>query len=358
MRRITEILAIEAASTAGTKVIDLNLVDLVSRIVVQFKGTNSTGVPVAHPAKMVSKIELVDGSDVLFSLSGIEAQAMNFYDEDELPTTALIYVNDVESIATYHINLGRYLWDPNLALDPSRFSNLQLKITHNKALGGGTPDAGQLGVYAYIMEKTDATPTGFLMSKEIQSYSLTSSAHEYISLPTDYAYRKLIIQSLAAGKNPNAQYNKVKLSIDNDAKVLINNIATSDLLKIIPHKRFTEYLVGTGIGSAEGTYCTAAMSAFAGMAPLASALAASSVFTQAYGGYLTVLADTTKMFQSVIVGQCPHGAMQIPMGNQLDMTTFLSMSKVGSLKLDITAGSSVGSSSTCEIVAQQVRVYK
>jgi hypothetical protein len=358
MRRITEILSAEAASTAGTKVIDLNLTDIVSRIVVQFKGTNSTGVPTAHPAKMISKIELVDGSDVLFSLTGAEAQALNFYDENELPTTALMYVNDVMAIATFHINLGRFLWDTKLALDPSKFSNLQLKITHNKASGGATPDAGSLSVFAFVMDKSEATPTGFLMSKEIQSYSLTSSAHEYISLPIDYAYRRILVASLSAEKQPWEQFNKIKLSIDNDKQVLINNMSTSDLIKILPHKRFTEYLVGTGTGSAEGTYCTATMETFAAMAPLASALTAASVLTQAYGGYLTALMDSAELFQLVIAGKCPHGALNIPFGDPAEIDSYLKVDKIGAFKFDITAGSSVGSSSTCEIVAQQVRTYK
>jgi len=359
MRRIIEILTAEAVNTAGTKVIDLNVIDLISRITVVMKGTNSTGVPTAHPAKMISKIELVDGSDVLFSLSGVECQALNFYESGELPETALMYVNDVQCMATFHINFGRHLWDKMLALDPSRFSNLQLKITHNKAAGGGAPDAGELGVYADLMSKEDANPVGFLMAKEIQSYALTSSAHEYISLPTDYPFRKLIVASLAAGKQPFEQCNKLKLSIDNDRIVLINNISVSALLKFLPgHKRFTEFLVGTGTGSAEGTYCAAAMWAFVAMGPLASALSAASQLTQVAGGYFTALMDSAETFQLLISGKTPHGAVEIPFGDQADIETWLKVAGIGSLKLDVTAGSSVGSSSTAEIVSQQLRSYK
>jgi len=359
MRRINEVLAAEAASTAGTKTIDLNITDVISRITIAFKGTNSTGVPVAHPAKMVSKIELVDGSDVLFSLSGVECQALNFYETGELPATALTYVNDVQCIATYQLNFGRFLWDQKLALDPARFSNLQLKITHNKAAGGGAPDAGELAVFADLMGKEDCSPVGFLMSKEIQSYALTSSAHEYISLPTDFSYRKLLIASLAAAKQPWEQYSKLKLSIDNDRIVLINNMKVSDLVKFLSkQKTFTEFLVGTGTGAAEGTYCTPAMWTFAAQASLESALGATNVLTQAYGGYLTVLSDTTEMFQLLITGKCPHGMIEIPFGEQNEMDTWLRMANIGNLKLDITAGSSVLSSSTAEIVCQQLRNYK
>lgn len=358
MRRITEILAAEAASTAGTKVIDLNLTELVSRLTVQFKGTCSTGVPTAHPAKMVSKVELVDGSDVLFSLSGQEIQALNFYEQREMSPAALMYVNDVQSIVTLNLNFGRYLWDPKLAVDPARFSNLQLKVTHNKASGGGAPDAGELSVFANVMEKSDASPTGFLMSKEIQSYALTSSAHEYINLPIDYPYRRLIIASLAAGKQPWEQYNKLKLSIDNDRQVLINNLSVSTLVKLMPGAReFEEFLVGTGTGSAETTYVTPTMWTFISCLGLNSALS-SIVPAQSYGGSLSVNTDSAEVYQLHVRGRCPHGALDIPFGIPDEPESWLSVAKLGALKADITAGSSVGSSSTCELVSQQLRAYK
>jgi len=359
MRRLNEVLAAEAASTAGTKVIDLNITDLISRIVVQFKGTNSTGVPTAHPATMVSKIELVDGSDVLFSLSGKECQAINFYETGELPGGANIYIDNQQCLATFQLNFGRYLWDKMLALDPARFSNLQLKITHNKAAGGGAPDAGELAVFADLMAKEDATPVGFLMSKEIQSYALTSSAHEYISLPTDYPFRKLLINSLAFGKSPNDQFNRIKLSIDNDRIVLLNNVRTSDIVKFMSKvRRFSELVFGTGTGALETTYFTPTLYSQINISPLYSTLAATVVLGQAFGGGAQVLADSAKNFQLKVSGICPHGSVEIPFGDQQDIDTWLKMTNVGNLKLDLTAGSSVGSSSTCEIISQQLRNYK
>jgi hypothetical protein len=357
--RIHEVLAAESIATAGTKVIDLNLSDLVSRITICVKGTNNNAVPTAHPAEIVSKIELVDGSDVLFSLSGKEAQALNFYETGEMPTVNLEFRNAVMCFAAFHINLGRFLWDPKLALDPARFSNLQLKITHNKAAGGSTPSAGELAVFAELMDKTEASPTGFLMAKEIQSYGLVSSAHEYITLPTDYMYRKLMIKSLFSGKQPWEQYNKVKLSIDNDRVVLLNNLRTTDLLKFMSVKKdFVEFIMGTGTGSAADVYCTPAMDIACAQGTLEAALSAANVIKQAYGGVINILSESAKGYQLIVTGKCPHGALDIPFGDQMNPDSWLKMDKVGNLKFDITAGSSVGASSTCEIVSQQLRAYK
>ena len=358
MRRITEVLAGEAASTAGTKVIDLNLTDFISRIQVQFKGTNNGATPTAHPAKMISKIELVDGSDVLFSMSGAEAQALNFYEGGTMPLNVLEFRNDVMAIAFFNLNFGRFLWDPKLAIDVNRFSNLQLKITHNMAAGGSAPDAGNLAVFAHVMDREDASPLGFLMSKEIQSYALTSSAHEYISLPTDYTFRKLMVASLAADKQPWEQYNRIKLSVDNDKQVLINNMRTSDLLKALaPERRLIEAISGTGTGAAVDHFITPAYEAYVTLEAYDAAVTTSFV-NQSYGGVAGISFDSAEHFQGAVSGLAPHGAIDIPFGIKNEMDSWLKTDKFASLKIDITAGSSVGASSTCEVIAQQLRSYK
>ena len=58
--RIASILAPEAATTAATKTLDINLADPVSRLVIQMKGLNNGTVLTAHPAKMISKIDHFD----------------------------------------------------------------------------------------------------------------------------------------------------------------------------------------------------------------------------------------------------------------------------------------------------------
>ena len=83
--RIASMLASESATVPATKTIDIDLNKPISRITIQMKGTNSTSVPTAHPAKMLTKIELVDGSNVLYSLNGLQAQAINFYESGKLP---------------------------------------------------------------------------------------------------------------------------------------------------------------------------------------------------------------------------------------------------------------------------------
>lgn len=352
--RIASILAPEAANTAGTKTLDINLADPVSRITIQFKGMNSDNTPIAHPAKMVSKIEMVDGSDVLFSLSGVECQALNYYDKGRMPHTVLNYMNDVYAIATYELDFGRFLWDGAYAFDPKKFTNPQLKITHNKALGGSSPDAGELSVFAHIFDEKEVAPVGFMMNKEQYGYTLVASATEHIDLATDYPYRKLLLQSMSMTLQPWQQYNQVKLDQDNGRRVIINDEKMSNLLKLFRMwPEFQETIMAVSTTDAEDYPCAATYERIATLAQVGEAL--DSWIVDTYGGSINVDATAGGTFLAVISGLVPHSAFCLPFGLQEDPADWFDVSGIGSLRLSIKAGSSA--SGTCEIISQQLRSY-
>ena len=83
--RDTILLSHESIATAGTRTLDITVKDIISGIDVQVKATNNGNTPTAHPAAIISKLELVDGSDVLFGLSGAQAMARAFYDAKRTP---------------------------------------------------------------------------------------------------------------------------------------------------------------------------------------------------------------------------------------------------------------------------------
>jgi len=352
--RIASILAPEAANTAGTKTIDINLADPISRIVIQFKGTNNGSVITAHPAKMVSKIELVDGSDVLFSLSGVECQALNYYDNGKLPLNVVNYCNDIMAIATYELNFGRFLYDPVYALDPSKFINPQLKITHNKALGGSAPDAGELSVFADIFDDKKITPVGFLMNKEQYSYTLVASAIEHIDLATDHAYRKLLLQSMSTSLQPWQQYNKIKLDQDNGRKMIVNDEQTSNLLKMmLMYPPIVETIEAPTKNGTQTIPCASHYERVAALTGMAAD--ADAYLTQTYGGSIKVADSAAAVIDMLVSGFAPHGALCVPFGVQEDPEDWFDVSGIGSLRLSLTGGGSA--SGTCEIISQQVRKY-
>jgi len=355
--RNATLLTSESIATAATKVIDISVKDVISRIAIQVKATNNGAAPTAHPATILSKIELVDGSDVLFSLSGKECMAMEFYDTKNTPFGINCYLNDVMNIMVYNINFGRHLYDPILAFDPKKFMNPQLKITHNLASGGSSPDAATLRVSADVFDEREVSPIGFLMNKEPYSYSLTSSGYEYIDLPTDHILRGLMILSLSASKQPYEQYNEIKISEDNDKRIPIDS-STSDLVKYFAnlYGKINESVYGAALTTTRDFYIMSTYEVMAAAA--ATGFAASYIKSElAYGGNIDIRGSAAANFMANITGFCPFGGLYLPFGDPKDPDDWYDTTKVGNLQLRIKGGSSVGSGSTCQVVTQQLRKY-
>lgn len=132
---------------------------------------------------------------------------------------------------------GRYLFDRELAFDATKFSNPQLKLTHNlatiTAVGvEGFESAGcNVRVVAKLMEDTPA-PTGFLLSKEHYNWNTgSSSLRKYLDLPTDYPYRMLGLRVHVENKQGHEILQEVKLNIDQGGFIPFD-LTGSDLANI------------------------------------------------------------------------------------------------------------------------------
>ena len=359
--RLATILDREAVAADITKVIDLNLADPVSQFQIIYESTGvSAGPPAALAAQCITKIELVDGSDVLYSLSGAEAQAVDFYHRGVEPANQNIYLTTMNAEMVFNMNFGRFLWDAAYAFNPAKFTNPQLKITIDRDAGGCESVAGFLTVLANIFDEKAVEPTGFLMHKEIKSYAFGSATHEYTDLPTDYPYRKLFIGSLIPGTGADYIFNTIKLSEDNDRRIPFNH-SVQDVLRMIvgQGKPYREKQVCAIGGSSGYFYCTPTYW------PKLDAVSWESVnnpytvtITGGDGGRGNVYGEDTLTNVSIgIEGYCPHGILEIPFGLQDDPADWYDVTGMGSLRLDIVSASGRGATESCEVMLQQERKY-
>ena len=359
--RLATILAREAVSTDFTKVIDLNLADPVSQFNITYESTGvGSGDADGHVAKCITKIELVDGSDVLFSLSGQEAQAVDFYHRLKEPPNLNYNLQGTEGFWVFNMNFGRHLYDPLFAFDPKKFTNPQLKITIDRNAGGVQSVAGFLTVLAHIFDEKTVTPEGFLMHKEINNYGMASASHEYIDLPTDYAFRKLFIAAQTYGVGPEHLLDTLKLSEDNDRKIPFSDTFKNILKAIVGQQRpFREVIIGASGGTTNIFYCTPCfwptliVSKWASAANNYGAAAWEGDGGRGYVYWLT--AGGNYMVQ--VEGWCPHGAIEIPFGLQDQPDDWYDVTKIGSLRLDILSKSGRSSADTVQIFLQQLRKY-
>ena len=355
--RLAKILDAKTYTADVTEVINLYLTEPISALHIEARSLNSSNTPAGHPAALIKKCEILDGSNVLHSLNGYEMQARQFYTFGKSPENVVNFQNDVYCTADFVIPFGRKLGDPLYALDPVRFKQLQLRIQIDIGAAGSTCDAAILDIDAYVFDEFAINPVGFIAAKEYYRYSLVSSAIEDIDLPRDRLLKSIMVQSLYTGKYPYEQYNKIKITEDNDRRVPYD-IGVSRYMKFLASQfgKCEEHLSFTVDTSGIAAYVMPAYEVFAeGIGQGGTAL----YFTQTAGngGTVTLKGNAGGLFQGLVKGCAPHGAIILPFGDPHNPEEWYDLARVGSLRAKVTAGSSVGASSECAIVTEQVEPY-
>ena len=230
-----------ALDDSGTKLIDLSFNDPLSALTFQFLGVNGGSHNKSNWMNdVITKIELVDGSDVLCSVSLKELQALHAYQTAQLP-----YINFEEGASKggrdeATLFFGRWLWDTEYFMDLTKFSNPQLKITTDedviRAMGatGFLSDSFKVSLVAHIIQEDGLVSKGFFMNKEIYNFTSGTSGNEYIELPRDYPISGLMINSTIKQSNINELVDTVKLSCDSDKFVPLDRYV-HDLLREYEH---------------------------------------------------------------------------------------------------------------------------
>jgi len=354
---MTALLPSESIATAGTKVIDVNVKDPISAIHIQHKATSAGTALTAHPAANISKIELVDGADVLVSLSGKEAQALEYYSMGRLPYNYISDIDGVMALATFNLHFGRKLYDPVLALDPNKFRNLQLKITHNYQTADTAADAATLEVYLSLFDQKRVTPSGFLSAKEHYSFTPgAESSYKYIDLPLDYLTRKYLVFGNDDDYYPYQINNEIQISEEN-GKSIPFDMSVSSWMKIV-NKMFprAEETVMLGINATpEHVY----VAPHFGIAATLTPEVVTNIISMERADPRNPLAfDITASGNAVgvISGFQPHGAVPVLFGDQQDPLDWYEVKNFKSLKMRLKSGSS-GTGGSAQVVAEQLRAY-
>ena len=356
--RYTELQGLTTLADGDITTIDLNMADPISEIVLDLRVTHGAGADsTEHNLLCFPKIEIVDGSDVLYSLDGPEAQALDIYHSGIHPRGGwLHYLVTTECDAQVAISFGRYLWDEVLAFDPKRFSNPQLKITFDKDTGGMNVSAGKLSILAALFDEKVIAPTGFLMTKEVKRWTTVASAHVYTDLPTDHLYRKLLLQSRYADNPPHWCFGNIKLSEDQDKKVIVDGEFRDLIFGMCRENAFIEEMITAGGAAAKKTvHCTPTMDVMGIGTQWRDDTDGGDVATYAGdGGNYEFYCELAQNTVHHVKGWAPHGTIAIPFGKQGDIEDWFDVSRIGSLILDITDGIA---GSTSKIFIQQYRPY-
>ncbi|GAI76712.1 unnamed protein product, partial [marine sediment metagenome] len=124
-------------------------------------------------------------------------------------------------------------------------------------------------------------------------------------MPTDFDIRKVLIQSLFTLKQPYEQYNRIKISEDNDRRIPINNLRASDLFKLYqPDERIQEDMILVLESKPDTVYVAATLDVIAtgvGMI-ITDPLIAND---QSYGGTIAITGTDTQHQEWHVTGLAP-----------------------------------------------------
>jgi len=306
----------------------------------------------------VSKIELVDGSDVLHGLNGFVNQALCIYDR-RVPTMSHgQHMGGNSEVSIFGLDFGRYLFDRELALDPSKFNNLQLKVTYSRTTVDTAGSACYMAIVAHLFDERVISPVGFLMSKEVVSQlNPANDAYKYIDLPTDFPIRKMVLRAEEDGYEPWSCIEGFKLDEDNDKRIPFDS-DMEEYYRINKHNmpRVIEPFLGPGLVAGRTFYVTPTcyMSNIVMMPVLADENCHVGLTCKGGKAYAYSAGDSTLM--GIAQGYLPNHCFEFPFGTQDDLDDWYDVSRVGHLRARVRGGAA-GAAGTHQLALQQLRRY-
>ncbi len=374
--RKTYITEDETITTTGTVIHDLDFTDPLRELQIGFYGKRYDHTDTNDPLILrdIDKIEIVDGTDVIYSTDGMNAGANQYYHTGKMPLLATTANSYSTNRAQIRLLFGRDVSDNNYCLDLNRFVNPQLKITHSFTEGStGQWAAGkQTHSIAAIVAENAPKPRGFFMTKEIYSWSKASSGDETIDLPRDYPYRYIIMQILDAETPTFAEISKTKISCDYDTFVPVNETTEDMAWENASRFGFVDHqyeAIGDGSNTDIKAYNNMTWNWGCDVSSWNTGQDAHE--KRPYSWYSTLGrhtcpdssgADFTDTYlesgQRAICtfrGYEPFGSQIIPFGNMMDQEEWFNPREYKSVRLILTQAQTA--SKTSKIVAQQVRPY-
>lgn len=342
---------------SGTVTVELAVMDPISELHIRFKAKNGATSNKNNPlTRNISKIEIVDGSKVLYSLNGMMAQSMSYYQRRVLPCMYRQEGPSENQEDHFVIRFGRWLWDPVFALVPQKFRNLQLKITWDlatiTAVGatGYLADSAKLTVITRLIEGLTTEPTHYMMAKSHYSWTTAASGEERIPIPTDYPYVLMLFRAWEINVKLQSTITNLKLSIDQDKDIPFNLEAWEmlqwmqseyGLFTLESHIFGTQAdVIQTWVGNGETAVVTAERD------PTAGAVVRAGINVDGVdSGHLNLYsedhnADTASegICQLIMRGQALNHCFAYPFGIMSDPETYLQAPDFGDIKTIVTQG--------------------
>jgi len=342
----------------GTEVIEIVTRQPISRITLAWRVTKTQAGMSSYPHTDITRIELVDGSDVLHSLDGGQNQAVCIYDRLCPTLNHGQHLDAMAEYSTYGIDFGRFRHDPELALDPARFMNLQLKVSYDANNCDDGAASGNLEVWADLFDEKVPSPVGFLMTKEHHKrIPPTATGYWYVDLPTDYPIRKMFIQGYQKAKEPWNNVIEARLDEENEKRIPLDWDLEDyhRIMKGIWHP-VEEQCIGMAVNLVTRNFYVTPTDYYVVPAMCSGGIGEVYMAGWGSGGHLEIASVGDMNFQALVQGFLPNHTFEFPFGDPRDLGDWYDVTKLGSLRLRMRAGAG-GEVGTVSAILQQLRYY-
>jgi len=248
------------------------------------------------------------------------------------------------------------MWDERLALDPTKFKNPQIKITYDEDAPIADIDTNYLSIVSETFDEKVVSPEGFLMNKEIFSYTPVASEVKRVVLPRDYPIRRVFLQARAIDLWLGGIVANMELEEDERRHVIFNleNEEFEYIQKqVCPmyNEHFVADLDNTtgktiwhcptqGLCIDGAAYCSSAVLNAVPFGPDNDYKCGDNIGYQAFR----------------IRGHVPHGVLVLPTGQQDDPEDWW-QAQDHKATFRITNGASIAGTETFRVMTQQFRRY-
>jgi len=320
-------------------------------------GTSDTVGKLHH---WVSKIEILDGSNVLQSISGLELLAFNCFNNGIMPYQDFHGGVSLTTSEELILCFGRFLGDKGFYFNPKMFSNPTLRISGAftvSATAGIATGTGALSVIARVIESGAPPYQGFIMRKEISNWTSAASGDQPTVLPLDYPFMGLLVGALKTTIPPDTILTNFKLTRNTDQFIDFNFTGRDAFSKNVEEfsyfkQKFRPLIGAAAIWLGDLYFQTGAVASVGGATAkgLITIVAAESVTWAGTGG------ETADLEEMELEGAAPAASVYFPFhaGNPYllpDPADFLNPSGLGDLRLICTQGVV---SAACTVCVEQL----
>lgn len=364
----------QVLDAAGTIIKDLDFSDPITSIMIGVTGKKHDNENI-NPllSRNISKVEVVDGTDVLFSMNMELAQALQVYTTRRMVFNSMLQGTYAQNLSLVKIPFGRDDSDNEWALDPTKFDNPQIKVTYAFTEGAGywKDNEQKITIAVLLQEEIETRPSHLLMAKEFYSWTKATSGDETIDMDRTYPYRMLMWNIKDSTTPIYNELNKIKISCDMDKFIPVNERG-EDLAN--ENANWTGILfqqdtvIGDGVDEDKNAFCPFAWNW--GATIESWNFGANCKVKRPYSGYITVRgagaahASAVAADEALAAGQRaivtsrgyePNFTEHLRFGSLKDPGEFLDPKDFKSMRLIFTQGGS--DEKVSRVVAQQLRAY-